>query len=185
MHHVKCVVVGDENTQKTNLLKAFTGKDENDSTVYDNFEKNMMFKDTAVNLQLWDTAGQEDYAKLRPLSYPQTDVFILCFSLASQKSMECIERIYLPEIKKHCPEAAYILVGTNSDLRDESTGDSITTAQGEELQKKIGAFAYVECSVAKKQNIDKVFETALMALYESSKDDKSSKRKGRKSCLIY
>lgn len=186
MHHVKCVVVGDTDSEKTKLLRAFTDKDENDTTVYDNYEKQMMVKDTAINLQLWDTAGQEEYAKLRPLSYPQTDVFVLCFSLASNKSMKCIEKIYLPEIKKHCPEAAYILVGTNSDLRDESSGeDSITTSQGEGFQKKIGAQAYVECSVSKKTNINEVFEAAILSLYEQSRNDKSKKKKGHKSCLIY
>lgn len=41
-----------------------------------------------INLGLWDTAGQEDYDRLRPLSYPQTDVFLICFSLVSPPSCE-------------------------------------------------------------------------------------------------
>jgi small GTP-binding protein len=46
-------------------------------TVFDNYSANVMVEDQQINLQLWDTAGQEDYKKLRPLSYPQTDVFVI------------------------------------------------------------------------------------------------------------
>ncbi len=39
-------------------------------------------------LALFSTAGQEDYDRLRPLSYPQTDVFLLCFSTVNPASFE-------------------------------------------------------------------------------------------------
>jgi Ras-related C3 botulinum toxin substrate 1 len=41
-----------------------------------------------ISLGLWDTAGQEDYDRLRPLSYPQTDVFLVCFSIVSPPSYD-------------------------------------------------------------------------------------------------
>lgn len=41
-----------------------------------------------ISLGLWDTAGQEDYERLRPLSYPQTDVFLICFSVVSPPSFD-------------------------------------------------------------------------------------------------
>jgi small GTP-binding protein len=44
-----------------------------------------------INLGLWDTAGQEDYDRLRPLSYPQTDIFLICFSLVSPPSFENVK----------------------------------------------------------------------------------------------
>ena len=43
-----------------------------------------------VLLELWDTSGQEPYDRLRPMSYPQTDVFVLCFSLVNPDSFESI-----------------------------------------------------------------------------------------------
>lgn len=67
-----------------------------------------------VSLGLWDTAGQEDYDRLRPLSYPQTDVFLICYSVASPSSFENVTSKWYPEIKHHCPDAPIILVGKSS-----------------------------------------------------------------------
>jgi cell division control protein 42 len=44
-----------------------------------------------ISLGLWDTAGQEDYDRLRPLSYPQTDVFLICFSIVSPPSFDNVK----------------------------------------------------------------------------------------------
>ena len=64
-----------------------------------------------VSLGLWDTAGQEDYDRLRPLSYPQTDVFLICFSVVSPSSFENVTSKWCPEIKHHCPDAPILLIG--------------------------------------------------------------------------
>ena len=51
-----------------------------------------------VELALWDTAGQEDYDRLRPLSYPDTDVILMCFSIDSPDSLENIPEKWTPEV---------------------------------------------------------------------------------------
>ncbi len=70
-----------------------------------------------INLCLWDTAGQEDYDRLRPLSYPQTDVFLITFSLVNPSSFENVKSKWWPEVQHHWPKATVILVGTKLDMR--------------------------------------------------------------------
>jgi GTPase SAR1 family protein len=47
-----------------------------------------MHGDRVVELALWDTAGQEEYDRLRPLSYPETDIILICFAIDSHVSLE-------------------------------------------------------------------------------------------------
>ena len=56
-----------------------------------------------ISLGLWDTAGQDDYDRLRPLSYPDTDVFLICFSIVNPNSFANVADKWSPEISHHAP----------------------------------------------------------------------------------
>lgn len=116
---------------------------------------------------LWDTAGQEDYDRLRPLSYPQTDVFLICFSLVSPPSFENVRTKWWPEISHHAPNIPIILVGTKLDLREdpetiaklrERRMQPIQYAQGNQMARDIGATRYLECSALTQKGLKGVFD---------------------------
>jgi len=173
---LKCVVVGDGSVGKTCLLWVYANEEfptEYVPTVFTNtVVSNIVVDGVTINLGLWDTAGQEDYDRLRPLSYPGTNVFLLCFSVVSVSSFDNISEKWLPEIKHHTQNVALVLVGTKSDLRDNSEyleslkkqGESVVDkVKGDELMKKIKAYSYRECSAKKDQGVKEVFMDAVNA----------------------
>ncbi|VAH21130.1 unnamed protein product [Triticum turgidum subsp. durum] len=181
---IKCVTVGDGAVGKTCMLICYTSNrfpSDYIPTVFDNFSANVSVDGNIVNLGLWDTAGQEDYSRLRPLSYRGADVFVLAFSLISSASYENVLKKWMPELRRFAPNVPIVLVGTKLDLRDHRAyladhpgASAITTAQGEELRKQIGAAAYIECSSKTQQvvqprpeaNVKAVFDTAIKVVLQ-------------------
>ena len=120
-------------------------------------------------LGLFDTAGQEDYDRLRPLSYPQTDVFLVCFSTVSPSSFENVKEKWVPEITHHCqntPEP-FLLVGTQIDLRDDAATVEmlannkqrpLSFDMGDRLALELRAVKYVECSALTQKGLKNVFD---------------------------
>jgi len=196
MQNVKCVVVGDGAVGKTSLLISYT---ENRfpvdyvPTVFDNFTTGVEVDGKLINFALWDTAGQEEYARLRALSYPETDVFLLCFSVVSPASFDNIKTKWYPEISHHCPGAKCILVGTKIDLReDKATMENLkgekapTYEMGKKMAEDIGAEAYFECSALTQEGLKKVFEEAIRAVI--GRPDKPFgliKPREKKKCLLF
>ncbi|CAG2180900.1 unnamed protein product, partial [Oppiella nova] len=160
MQAIKCVVVGNGGVGKTSLLKCYTTDrllDDLCWTAYisDCYSANVMVDGESVNLDLWDTIGQEDYDRLRPLLYRQTDVFLICYSVDNPSSFENVRIKWYPEVRHHCPDKPIILVGTKLDLRDnpetidklkERKQTPITYPQVLAMTKDIGAVKYLECS---------------------------------------
>ncbi|KAL0357563.1 UNVERIFIED_CONTAM: Rac-like GTP-binding protein 3 [Sesamum calycinum] len=209
---IKCVTVGDGAVGKTCMLICYTSN--KFPTLFyatkgylafiyfwvfvfglhtnsvDNFSANVVVEGTTVNLGLWDTAGQEDYNRLRPLSYRGADVFVLAFSLVSRASYENILKKWIPELQHFAPGIPVVLVGTKLDLREDKhyLADHpglipVTTAQGEELRRQIGASYYIECSSKTQQNVKAVFDAAIRVVIKPPQKQRE-KKKPRRGCLV-
>merc|ERR1712106_83673 len=171
----KLVIVGDGTCGKTCLLIVF-GKDQFPEvyvpTVFENYVADIEVDNRQVELALWDTAGQEDYDRLRPLSYPDTDVILMCFSIDSPDSMQNIPEKWVPEVRHFCPKVPIVLVGNKKDLRS-GKDDCIRESEGKQMAQRIDAQAYVECSALTGENVRDVFEKATK-LAMAKKGKKSS-----------
>jgi Ras-related C3 botulinum toxin substrate 1 len=186
MQNIKCVVVGDGAVGKTCLLISYTTNafpGEYIPTVFDNYSANVMVDGKPCQLGLWDTAGQEDYDRLRPLSYPQTDVFLVCFSVISRSSFQNVKSKWIPEIKHHVPGAPWLLVGTKMDLRNDTNvmtqvKDPVQVGEAENLVREQGARKYVECSALTQENLKTVFDEAIRAALDKDKPKK------KKTCTL-
>ncbi len=201
MQAIKCVVVGDGAVGKTCLLISYTTNafpGEYIPTVFDNYSANVMVDGKPINLGLWDTAGQEDYDRLRPLSYPQTDVFLVAFSVVNPSSFENVRAKWYPEVSHHCPNTPLILVGTKVDLREDSATveklqakkqTPISFELGLSMVQEINAAKYMECSALTQQGLRAVFDEAIRAVLQppaptGGKGEKKSGGGGRGCTLL-
>uniref|UniRef100_U3JL44 Ras homolog family member J n=1 Tax=Ficedula albicollis TaxID=59894 RepID=U3JL44_FICAL len=116
---LKCVVVGDGAVGKTCLLMSYANDafpEEYVPTVFDHYAVTVTVGGQQHLLGLYDTAGQEDYNQLRPLSYPNTDVFLICFSVVNPASYHNVQEEWVPELKVCMPNVPYVLIGTQVKL---------------------------------------------------------------------
>jgi len=118
------------------------------------------------------------------LSYPQTDVFLVCFSVVSPSSFENVKEKWVPEITHHCAKTPFLLVGTQIDLRDDGAAveklaknkqKPTTFEQGEKLARELKAVKYVECSALTQKGLKNVFDEAILAALEPPQPDKKKK----------
>ena len=179
------MTVGDGAVGKTCLLVSYSQNafpSEHIPTVFDNYQANVLVDGKFVNLMLWDTAGQEDYDRLRPLSYPGTDVFLVCYAMDLRSSFVNIKEKWIPEITHHCPKVPYILVATKSDLRQHGVNkelELISTEEGEKLAKEIKANGFIECSALTQENLKQTFDEAIHCVIKPPK-----KKKRIKNCVL-
>ena len=175
MQTIKLVVVGDNcNNMMNELLITYTTNkfpSEYSPTVFENCAVTVMIGGEPYTLRLYSTDGQEDYDRLMPLDYPQTDVFLVCFSVAYPSSLENAKEKWFPEITHDCKKTPFLLVGLDIDLREDAATieklaknkqQVVQFTQGVRAAKKLGAYKYLECSAHTQKGLKNVFDEAIL-----------------------
>ncbi|VDM32808.1 unnamed protein product [Hydatigera taeniaeformis] len=181
---IKCVVVGDGAVGKTCLILRYTFGNLSSLGIYvptvaDTYALKMRAGNTAILFNLWDTAGQQGYERLRQLSYPQTNVFLVCFDVNNAISFQNARDLWIPEVRHFCPDAIVLLVGTKTDQRDASgenlsiQGLTISPSKGLQLARRLKIDGYVECSAITGDGVKTVFDTAIRLALASKKSLRS------------
>ncbi|OJT05659.1 GTP-binding protein rhoA [Trametes pubescens] len=141
-------------------------------TVFENYVADVEVDGKHVELALWDTAGQEDYDRLRPLSYPDSHVILICFAVDSPDSLDNVQEKWISEVMHFCAGLPVILVGCKKDLRRDprvieelrkTNQRPVTPEEGMAVAQKIGARHYLECSARTGEGVREVFQYATRA----------------------
>lgn len=172
---LKCVLVGDAAVGKTSLIVSYTTNGYPQHyvpTAFDNYSVVVRVDKKPIRLQLCDTAGQSSFDTLRPLSYPDADVFVIVYSVVDPQSFAEISAHWIPEINRGNPVAQILLVGTQVDLRWQCSKDTVSTAKGRQLASQIGA-EFFECSALTQHNLKQMFDSAILAALEGRRTIKS------------
>ncbi|XP_076823759.1 ras-related C3 botulinum toxin substrate 1-like [Clavelina lepadiformis] len=193
---IKIVAVGDVTVGKTSLYSAYaTGKPPTGyiPTVFDHHSVPIVLDGIQYTLGLWDSSGDEDYDRLRPLSYHSTDVFLILFSLLDRCSFASVSTRWIPEVRHHCPTAKIILVGMKRDLRDDSASKEILCEQnskpigcneGLQVSTEIGAARYLECSTKTMEGVHDVFAETVR-IFRKQDEAKKKKKNKKERCAIF
>ena len=181
---LKVVVVGDGAVGKTCMLISYTTDkfpDEYAPTVFDNYSVNVDVQGEVWTMGLFDTAGQEDYDKWRSIVYPQTDVFLVCFSVMSPPSLDNVQDKWVPELRSHNPQTPILLVGTQTDLRQDEQKlqdlqkkkhRPVSKERAEQVVEDLKLVGYKECSAYTQDGLKDVFDEAIMLALDPPSLDK-------------
>ena len=139
-------------------------------TIFENSSHNAVVDGVAVALELVDTAGQEGYENLRPLSYPETDVFLIVFDVTNPGSLRNVQSKWLEEIKESVPNPRVVLVGNKCDLTP-----AISEEEMHRVARTIGAAGGIalQCSALNDEGVSELFDHTIRSVLSKGGGDGS------------
>ncbi|XP_078062267.1 rho-related GTP-binding protein RhoF-like [Mustelus asterias] len=188
---LKMVVVGDKSCGKTCLQMAFTEghfSEEYVPTVSDIFSADFNCDSFQLEINLWDTAGEHDYDRLRPLCYNGTNVVLVCYDVTNPNSFQHV----LSRIRQLCPGIPMILVACKTDLRmnkviqrklSKTGQEPVTFTQGLTVARQMRASGFLECSAKLNEKVVETFREAALSALDGCSRPRMRKRAER-GCLV-
>ncbi|EDO37474.1 predicted protein, partial [Nematostella vectensis] len=124
----------------------------------------------AYNIEIHECTSQTAYDQLRAELYPDTDVFLVCFSVTLQQSLKDVVNRWVPELRRFCPVTPFLLIGTHINWRllSEDRAATIDPARrpifpetGAMYAEKHGAVRYMECATNDATAVKGIFDEVI------------------------
>ncbi|XP_004690778.1 PREDICTED: rho-related GTP-binding protein RhoF, partial [Condylura cristata] len=188
--------VGDGGCGKTSLLMAHSQgvfPERYVPTVFEKYTASVMVDSQEVTLNLYDTAGQEDYDRLRPLSYQGAQLVLICYDVTNPTSYDNVLVKWFPEVAHFCRGAPVVLIGCKTDLRTDAEQlrrlqaarlQPVTPAQGHSARESISAVLYLECSARLRENVEDVFREVARVGLGALHRTRTRRRRQRQCALL-
>ncbi|CAL5971121.1 Rac/Rho-like_protein [Hexamita inflata] len=166
---MKFVIIGDGAVGKTNLLRSFNFNQFNYvymPTTFTNEYHQTITQNTqqSFNLSLMDTSGSSGFNRIRRYSYIDVNVFIVCYSVENQFSLNNVVNRWIPEMRSYKSDVPFILVGTKCDLNND------LSERADEIMKQYNARSHVLCSAVNSYNVKRVFHEAVRVALENDQN---------------
>mmetsp|Transcript_23346 Transcript_23346/g.22973 ORF Transcript_23346/g.22973 Transcript_23346/m.22973 type:complete len:206 (+) Transcript_23346:23-640(+) len=186
----KIVVIGDGGVGKTSLIKCYAEDsfpEDHVPTILDCYSAEVNIganNDRTLALQIWDSAGQDDYQRLRPLGYANSDVFIICYAINDKVAFKSVISKWLFELRTNASSVPIVLVATKTDLRNPNDPNQVSSEEGKEVQVKHNFYSFVECSAKNLDNFQTPFKEAITAVLKHRQKMKEKVRVKKSRCSI-
>ena len=162
---IRCVFLSSEEATQAKLyfLLTLAGQplpEDYEPTIYENFKHIYKYKGEDIEFHLWDTSGQEEYDRLRPMSYAKCDVAVMVYLLNNKKSLDDLEK-FVKEVKQYADKSTRVLIGLELEHKnedEEGNSEPATDSEIEEWAKQNGINATLKHTVKSGENLDNIFE---------------------------
>ena len=153
----KYIIIGDAAVGKSNLLLRYTHgqfKPEYQLTIGVEFgAKNIQISNKTYRIQIWDTAGQENFRSITRAYYKNSACALVVYDISNRESFENIST-WIEDCRSQSPQTIFmVLVGNKNDLEDKRV---VTFEEGQELAEK-NKMMFFETSAKSGKNVDEIF----------------------------